>query len=82
MAVHGPVPDLREGEGDVMHKRPPGHPECASETGMKILFSQASSAGAGGGEQGTSLGTQGSAGGAGGAPGTNHVPELGFPAPS
>lgn len=82
MAVHGPVPDLREGEGDVMHKRPPGRPERGSETGMKILFSQASSAGAGGGEQGTSLGTQGSAGGAGGAPGTNHVPELGFPAPS
>lgn len=49
MAVHGPVPDLREGEGDVMHKRPPGRPERGSETGMKILFSQASSAGAGGG---------------------------------
>lgn len=23
MAVHGPVPDLQEGEGDVMHKHPP-----------------------------------------------------------
>lgn len=34
-----------------MHKRPPGRPERGSETGMKILFSQASSAGAGGGSR-------------------------------
>lgn len=39
MAVHGPAPDLQEGEGDVMHKHPPRLPECGSETLMKILLS-------------------------------------------
>lgn len=39
MAMHSPVPDLQEGEGDVMHKHPSRLPECGSKTVMKILLS-------------------------------------------
>lgn len=39
MVMHGLVPNLQEGEGDVIHKHPPRLPECRSKTVMKILLS-------------------------------------------
>lgn len=84
MAVHSPVPDLREGEGDVMHKHPPRLPECGSKTVVKILLStgeqRRGEGRAGPGllrgvrwEKGNSLGVQGSTGGVERGPSTNQT---------